>query len=343
MVTKARTLGSAVSVGGVIQRDGAIKSYNTVNDLPVTASSGDFAFVLLNQSLYIWEGSKWERIYLAANEVPEYSVEPDSTYTLSADGTPTTVTTLATDPEGFPISYTFDTNPANQSQATIVNNNDGTYTLNPSTNDSDAGDFSLRLKATDGLHFSYRTTSVSLSFTQSIVFNTLSPQQTDGVVYYYPSTSGNLNTLPLKTGKVYFEVILNTTPEAGMIGISIEGFSGNFNGDGGQNGWFIWQNTGNLYPGVQSIGISSYSSGNVIMLAYDTNASKVWFGRNGVWQSGGDPSTGQGGQSIATPGVPYQFMIGSGSGGGTNWNVTTTTGPNVGLQTYPTPTGFINH
>ena len=55
MVTKARTLGSAVSVGGVIQRDGAIKSYSTVNELPLSGNTiGDTAYISNFSRLYIW-------------------------------------------------------------------------------------------------------------------------------------------------------------------------------------------------------------------------------------------------------------------------------------------------
>lgn len=184
MTTRARILGSAVSAGGVIQRDGAVKSYSSVNDLPSSPDIGEFAFVLSNQSPYMWDGTKWDRVYLGANMLPEWTTEPNTAYQLAIDGTPTTITTLATDPEGFPIVYSYDTNPSNQTQASIMNNSDGTFTLTPSTDSSDAGEFTFRIKATDGLHVSSKSSLVNLRFIQFISLSGGTGGNTGGATTY---------------------------------------------------------------------------------------------------------------------------------------------------------------
>ena len=82
---------------------------------------------------------------------------------MATDGTATTQTVVASDPEGFPIEYSYDTNPSTPAQATI-SNTAGAFTITPSTTEADAGDFILRYKATDGLHTTSRSTTYTLTF-----------------------------------------------------------------------------------------------------------------------------------------------------------------------------------
>ena len=121
----------------------------------------DFIWVEDSKSLYIYDGTEWDRVYTDTNAVPEWTTAPPTSELLAKDGTATTQTVVAADPEGFPIEYSYDTNPSNQTQATISQSN-GTFTITPST--SNAGDFVLRYKASDGLHSTARSTAYSLSF-----------------------------------------------------------------------------------------------------------------------------------------------------------------------------------
>lgn len=350
MVSNARNLSrllgssttiTASSLPEEVLSAGTTQVSSEINLPLVGNTAGDMIFVETSKALYVWDGTEWDRVFSGPSEIPFFTNSFDSSYDLSNTGDATVISVSATDPEGFPITYSFDTSPTNQTQCTINQAND-TFTLTPSTNDSDAGTFLLRFKANDGLHYASHTVPISLVFTQSIIFNTLNPPQSDEVIYGYPGLGGNLNTLPLRTGKVYFEVIPQTVPTNGMLGVSIEGFVGNYS-DATGNGWWYYQNGGGLYPGNSGIGLSSYGAFDVIMIAYDTDASKVWFGLNGTWQTGSDPAAGTGGQTIATSGVPYQFMLGSGSGAGTSWIAKITTGSNSGLRTYSPPAGFIAH
>jgi len=43
----------------------------------------------------------------------------------------------------------------------------------------------------------------------------------------------------------------------------------------------------------------TYTSGDVIGVAVDLTAGKVWWRKNGAWQGGGDPGAGTGGVSLA--------------------------------------------
>lgn len=140
---------------------GGITNVSTYANLPGSPSVTDLAFVTDQKSLYIYDGTEWDRVYTDTNAVPEWTTEPPTTAVLATDGTATVQTVAASDPEGFPIEFSFDTNPANQAQATIANTN-GTFTITPST--TTAGEFTLRYKATDGLHTTARSTLYTLSF-----------------------------------------------------------------------------------------------------------------------------------------------------------------------------------
>ena len=129
---------------------GGVTSYANFASFPGSPTEGDLAYAQDTNALYIYDGAEWDRISSGNNELPEFTTEPAETYNLATDGTATTVTVAATDPEGFDITYSHDTSPSSQNQATITNNG-GTFTITPSTNTSYAGSFNLRFKASDGL------------------------------------------------------------------------------------------------------------------------------------------------------------------------------------------------
>ena len=90
---------------------------------------GDLAFATLTKSLHIWDGAEWDRINAGADENPRLTTTPSSTHALNADGTNTAITIAATDPEGFPITYSHDTNPVSPNQVTNIVNNNGVFTM----------------------------------------------------------------------------------------------------------------------------------------------------------------------------------------------------------------------
>lgn len=139
--------------------------YATVNDLPGTATAGDQAFVSGTNRLYIWNGSGWYNIALV-NSTPTWSTQPDSSYILASDGTATTITIVAVDPEGLPITYSIasDTSGdiATVAQGTGLSAN--TWTITPSTSAADAGTFSLTFRASDGVNVASAISEFTLAF-----------------------------------------------------------------------------------------------------------------------------------------------------------------------------------
>ena len=266
-------------------------------------TEGDFAFAQDTKALYVWDGTEWDRIYSGSNETPTWTTEPNANYDLEEDGTATIISVSATDPEGFPITYTYDTNPSNQSQATISESN-GTFTITPSTTESDAGEFTLRIKATDGLHITSKSSAMKLDFYQvpqksSLVYGLDAQRSSDQY-----DRSGNGLTGTLQNGTTY-----NTgTPsyyefdgdddyiDLGTIGVSdplqlynltngytisawvrVPDYTGDPNqriidksgGGSGQDGWYLATN--NLIDGdwVVDVGVSTQTlsySGNRILV-----------------------------------------------------------------------------
>jgi hypothetical protein len=68
----------------------------------------------------------------------------------------------ASDPDGFPITYDFVTNPTDQSSATITNNNNGTFGIvGTGTNVN----FTTKFTATDGIHVISKSTAIKFGYT----------------------------------------------------------------------------------------------------------------------------------------------------------------------------------
>lgn len=162
--TEAANTGNQRLRSLVASDGGGTVSYDSDGDLPTSGNdAGDLAFVKNTQAFYGWDSDQWIRLYGGVDEPLSWTTEASSEYLLTP-GQTTTVTTAASDPEGYDISYSFSTSPSNQAQATITNNNNGTFSLAASSNSSNAGTFTLRTLADDGLHKIGKNSSVTLSF-----------------------------------------------------------------------------------------------------------------------------------------------------------------------------------
>ena len=127
-------------------------------------SAGDMAYVSGNNTLYFYNGSGWYKIALI-NTTPSIS-GANASYALATDGTATTVTLVASDPEGLPITYSI----ASDTSGNIATVTQGTgsstnvFTITPSTNSAHAGTFSLTFRASDGVNFGTAASSFTLQF-----------------------------------------------------------------------------------------------------------------------------------------------------------------------------------
>ncbi len=176
MVTKARTLGSAVSAGGVIQRDGAIKSYSTVNELPLSGNTiGDTAYISNFSRLYMWTGAGWFSIALI-NTNPSFDSggTPEASYILdSAAGDPIVIQLSANDPEEVPVQWSYVASDSAQYFADITNDS-SVFTITAKDTatiqqyDSAGGTFSITFKASDGVNLATALSEFTILFVMPI-------------------------------------------------------------------------------------------------------------------------------------------------------------------------------
>ena len=344
----------SLSVAGAAGADGADGTptvYANTSVLPSSGNSvGDLAFATLTKSLHVWDGSEWDRINSGGDELPRLTTVPASTLHLSGvTGANQSVTMVASDPEGFPITYSYDTNPANTNKASIVNHANGVFKIVPSTNSSHAGDFTLRLKASDGVHISSHAIAVSLMFSTNITFDTSvstinSTYTTNNKVDVTVTASAvAINEQDLALGKGYLEYKIINDGNYPMMGVN----TGSHNGSYGASDAQYLYHDGSRYPGGYTTGLSSSGANDIIMIAYDTAAGshgKVWFGMNGSWQDSlslSDIASGTGGNSFGsgnsnTNGLRVAFASGGGSADNYRIEIISHT---QGAQ-YTIPTGF---
>jgi hypothetical protein len=183
---------NAVGADGAAGSDGSsVTAYANLVAFPSLGNTeGDFAFAQDTKALYVWDGTEWDKISSGNDESPIIITEPPTTHTLNIDGTTSTVTMVAEDPEGFDISYGIvyktagNTRPVQLSTDTTVNTS-GVYTFTPTTNPADAGNFTVRLSASDGS----RTTTRLIDFKLEFI-----PQRQNIIGWYEFADTNSYNT-----------------------------------------------------------------------------------------------------------------------------------------------------
>lgn len=350
---KNRDLGNLVSGDG---SSSGVTSYanKTAIDAVSNPDEGSLAFDENQNVLYIRAGSAWERVQHGGNAGPRFTTTPASTLEIGGN-TPSTITAVAVDEGGFPVTYDWDafsgSTVYNESslpnQITNVSKNNGVFTLTPSTNSSHAGSFTFRTKASDGAQVSIANTVVELTFSVDITTSgsTFNSNGTNSFDFTYALTSSSdaRFTSTLQTGKYYFEVVMGSEMTAsankplgvGLVDASVTSAGYWYTEWKGVQCW-----TGNFYPsGTSSPALGACNvTGDVIMIAYDTSTREVWFGVDGSWEK--DPTSDSGYVIGNTNTTAFKVMLTSTSGASTRYNGTFNVGSNV---TYTVPTGFQAH
>lgn len=166
------TTPGADGAAGTDGADGSsVTSYANYAAFPTSGNSvGDFAFATDTKAVYIWDGSEWDRISTGVDETPIILTEPVTSVKLNSDGSTSTVTMLAEDPEGFDITYGIvyktagNSRPLQLNADTTIDQSNGIYTFTPSSNTSNAGSFRARLSASDGTRTTTRLVDFDLGF-----------------------------------------------------------------------------------------------------------------------------------------------------------------------------------
>jgi len=139
-------------------------------------------------------------------------------------------------------------------------------------------------------------------------------------------------TIFVNSGKYYVEYQINTADSSTsnpVTGIQGVGFPTSPKANIDRNGGYDYDGTtGTLSPAF------TYTTSDVVMMAFDVDAKKIWFGKNGTWYNSGDPGAGTGETlSWAADGAVAPYVRSRNSS-----DVTVNFGQ-LGFD-HPSPTGF---
>jgi hypothetical protein len=124
--------------------------------------------------------------FTMSNTAPVIGTAPSAAYALAEDGTPTIITLAATDADGHAITWSYEV-VSGLLGGTAVSIVGSVFTITPSTNEVDAGEFQLRFIASDGASFDAEVSAFTLVFlpdwTATTLLHTL----------YDPNAYGTIN------------------------------------------------------------------------------------------------------------------------------------------------------
>ena len=130
-----------------------MRVYETLAALPATSTSkGNTAFVKATNMLYIWNGVGWYLVAEVTNASPSSITGVNSTYALAKDGTATTITAVATDPEGLTLTWSYAVTTGSLGSTATVSQANNVFTITPSSTESDIGTFTLTFSVTDNVN-----------------------------------------------------------------------------------------------------------------------------------------------------------------------------------------------
>ncbi len=122
------------------------------------------------------------------------------------------------------------------------------------------------------------------------------------------------------TGKWYIEFVAGASASGGIaFGLALSSFNASLSNFLGENtaGWGYWSSGNRYFNNSATAGHATFdgASGNVIGIAWDADAGKLWFAKNNVWQGSGDPAAGtnQSYSSVTGTGYPAANVYDSGT------------------------------
>ena len=146
-------------------------------------SDGDQAFVTANNNLYFYSGG-WYKIATVSNDSPSSITGVNGSYALALDGTATTITAVSTDPEGFPLTWSYST--SGLGSIATISQSSNVFTITPSTNSANQGTFTLTISATDGVNG-----AVSTSSTIQLTFQIVNSKYTTALITAVDTSDNN--------------------------------------------------------------------------------------------------------------------------------------------------------
>ena len=257
-------------------------------------SNGDLALVSATNNMYAYNGTGWWKIATLQNDSPTTITGVNGSYSLESDGTPTVITAVSTDPEGFPLTWSYAVTSGSLGTTATVSQADNVFTITPGTNDpADVGTFELTFSVTDG---SSGATSVASSF--SLAFLPINGQVTNASGL----TSSSYDSYQIKkitSGNGSFTIPTTAKYDLLMVGGGGGGGDGNAAGGGGGAGGMVEGFEVTLPAGDYTISVGAGGAGG-----------------------GNDGSGSTGGNTVLTNTSTGQSITALGGGAGRGWSGT---------------------
>ena len=135
-----------------VESGSTTSSFVNLNDLIAKTGMavGDQAYVQENNKLYLYNGAGWYLVATVENAQPTAISGVESAYELASDGTATTITAISTDPDGFPLTWSYAVTTGSLGSTASISQTDNVFTITPSTDEANAGEFSITFSVTDG-------------------------------------------------------------------------------------------------------------------------------------------------------------------------------------------------
>ena len=328
MTSKTRLLANLITSTGDVKAGnldnagggGGATSYANAAALPTSGNTaGDLAFTLDKKALFNWDGSEWDRVYSGPNETLTWDSALPASTGLVLDGSKQVIhVAAAADAEGFPVEYNFSLSPSApvqlDSSFSVIDSENGNFTIKPTTNINRAGTFQFRATASDGTHVISTTTTAALAFRfiasgVEAAGDLITVNGTETWRYHLFDSSSTFT-------------VTQDIDSAEYILIAGGGDGGSNGGGGGGAGGFVKGSTA-LTAGTYAYTIGAAGDrGNPVGGATGGNYSSRWSGTDTVWN--GLTADGGGGGGLRMSTSPYAEARGGaggssgGNGGGNN-------------------------
>lgn len=112
------------------------------------------------------------------------------------------------------------------------------------------------------------------------------------------------------SGKWYWELHIDDQGDAQGVGIAQadNGFTANMRVGFDDYSW-AWLANGRNYHNADYVSMVGFSTNDRLMFALDLDVGKLWYGKNGTWNGGSDPATGNGANRVDGTMVGYNMYV----------------------------------
>lgn len=155
----------------LVVASGGSTVYDSISDLPVSGTAGEFVYIAGSNKLFVNSGTAWVSVAVLS-EPPTINSITDSdgvavgnTYRLATDGSPAVITIIATDNDHDSSDLTFDYRLSDPNGAVdSISTSGNVFTITPQSTDSYEGDAIITFRVNDGSNYTLLEKTFQLGF-----------------------------------------------------------------------------------------------------------------------------------------------------------------------------------